>query len=47
MDDETPKQRGVKIEADLGDLDVNLYFLVCFLRVSTSSAWQNSDGGMF
>ena len=47
MDDETPKQRGVKIQADLGDLSPDLHFLVCFLRVSTSTARPNSDDGMF
>ena len=31
MDDETPKRGGVKIEADLGDLDVDLHFLVHFV----------------
>ena len=42
-----PNKGGVKIEADLGDLEVDLHFLVCFLRVSTSSARPNSDDGMF
>ena len=42
-----PNKGGAKIEADLGDLDVILHFLVCFLRVSTSSARPNSDDGMF
>ena len=42
-----PNKGSVKIDADLGDLDVILHFLVCFLRVSTSSPRPNSDDGMF
>ena len=46
MNMQTPN-KGYKDRRQFKDFVADLHFLVCFLRVSTSPAWQNRDGGMF